>query len=127
MKDRVAKPHKVLVVEDDASTREGLCLLLRDADYEAIGVDSVPSAFQALAEHRPDLVICDIRVEGENGLQLLATSRDRFPAIVLTGFDDPGLQSEAMELGADYLLKPVAPSLLLARIREKLAGTPPRS
>ena len=114
-------PHKVLIVEDDDATRNGLSALLGAAGYDPLAVSTVEAAFQALSDERPDLLICDIRLEGDNGLQLVAMSRRRIPAIVVTGFADAGLESEAHDLGADYLVKPVAPSVLLARIEHRLS------
>lgn len=121
----LAMPHKVLIVEDDDATRDGLAALLEAAGYDQVSVGTVAAAFKALTDERPDLVISDVRLQGDNGLQLLAMSRRRIPAIVMTGFADAGLESEARDLGADYFVKPVSPSVLLARIEHRLSAPSP--
>jgi DNA-binding response OmpR family regulator len=68
-----------------------------------------------------DLIITDIRLDGQNGLHLIAMSPQPVPAIVVTGFDDAGIAADARRLGADYLVKPVAASVLKAAVARKLA------
>jgi CheY-like chemotaxis protein len=65
-----------------------------------------------------------VRLDGYNGLHLVATNPRPIPVLVLTGFPDPGLKREANELGAEYLLKPVEPSTLLKILEERLANGP---
>ena len=114
--------ERILVVEDDHFTRAGVVELLSHAGYEVTAVASVPSALARLRSHRPDLLISDIRVAGENGMQLVALYGREVPAIVVTGFEDRGLEAEAHEMGAEFLLKPVLPSTLLDAVTRKLAG-----
>jgi DNA-binding response OmpR family regulator len=113
--------YTILIVDDDGATRDGLAALLRGAGYNTLCASTVEAAFAALAAGQPDLLISDVRLEGENGLQLLAAPK-RIPAIVITGFADPGLEMEARDLGGDYFLKPLAPSVLLARIAYRLSA-----
>jgi DNA-binding NtrC family response regulator len=117
--------ERILVVEDDYIARSGVVELLSHAGYEVSGVASVPSALTALRTNRPDLLISDVRVQGENGLQLVALFGHELPAIVVTGFDDPGLEAEAREMGAEYLIKPILPSTLIEVVARKLAEGPP--
>ena len=112
---------KVLVVEDEAATRRGLETLLQQAGYEVVVAASVPQAQKALNEDAPDLIITDVRLGEFNGLQLLATSSRPIPAIVATAFADPALEIEAARLGAHYLLKPIAPTVLLALVEDLLS------
>ena len=70
----------------------------------------------------PDLVVTDIRVGMDNGLQLLAMAPAPIPAIVLTGFADPAIEADARRLGAEYVLKPIALSVLCALVARKLAA-----
>ena len=62
-----------------------------------------------------------MRLGAFNGLQLLVSSPRSVPAIIITGFADPVLESDARQHGAEYVLKPVTPSVLLDMIRRRLA------
>jgi DNA-binding NtrC family response regulator len=111
---------KILIVEDDNANRTGLVQLLRGAGYDAIGAATFEQGRQLLVAEHPDLLITDIRLEGFNGLQLIITQLHPIPAIVITGFADRILETEAKHLGADYLVKPFSPQALLTLIAEKL-------
>jgi DNA-binding response OmpR family regulator len=117
-------PQKILVVEDDGPMRLLFETVLEGAGYEVIAVSSVDAAKKVLAEQQPDALIADVRLEGENGLQLVATSRRHIPSIMVTGMEDAGLEHEAHDMGAEYLVKPVSPALLLSLLEQKLG---PRS
>jgi CheY-like chemotaxis protein len=111
---------KVLIVEDDPSTRSALKTFLDRAGYETVAAGSFQEGRQIMAGLSPDLVITDIRLGEFNGLQLLALAKQRTAAIVITGFDDPVLRAEAQAFGADFLVKPVSPGDLLALVQQKL-------
>jgi CheY-like chemotaxis protein len=111
---------KILIVEDDNANRSGLVQLLCGAGYDAIGAATFEQGRQLLIAEKPDLLITDLRLEGFNGLQLIITQLHPIPAIVITGFADRILETEAKRLGADYLVKPFAPSALLTMIAGKL-------
>jgi DNA-binding response OmpR family regulator len=111
---------RVLVVEDDVATRNGLETLLQRAGYEVLATDSVPEGRRALEESAPDLLITDVRLGEFNGLQLVAMSLKPIPAIVVTAFIDPALELDARRLGAHYLVKPIEPATLLALVEELL-------
>ena len=68
-------------------------------------------------------MIVDVRLAGDNGLQLLAMASRPVPAIVMTGFSDRNLQAEARQLGADFMVKPIAPAALLESIQRRLSQT----
>lgn len=109
----------VLVVDDENAIRVGLAAMLTEAGYEAIAVGSIGTALKALAEEQPDLLLASLELEGATGLQLVAASPP-IPAIVLSSFPDPLLEAEARQLGADYLVTPIAAAALLRVIRSKL-------
>ncbi len=111
---------KILVVEDDSSNRSGLVRLLTQAGYEAVGAATFEQGRQLLTTENPDLLITDLRLEGFNGLQLIITRVRPIPAIVITGFADRTLELEAKHLGAEFLVKPFAPSALLSLVEQKL-------
>ena len=110
---------RVLIVEDDAATREGLAELLESAGYETLAVDGFEFAMSILRTAPPDVMITDIRLGDYNGLQLVINSPAPVPAIVISGFPDPVLRSDAEHLGAAYLTKPVSPSEVLTLVSER--------
>lgn len=114
-------PRTILVVEDDAAARVGLLVLLANAGYRTIGATTLKEGRDLLAEHNPDLVIVDVRLGGDNGLQLVAMAPHPIPAIVTTGFPDASLEADARQFGADFLLKPLSPPGLLDLIERKLS------
>jgi DNA-binding NtrC family response regulator len=116
------RPDRVLIVDDDGSTRRGLVQLLLQAGYEATAVGTFDEARRIISATPPDLLITDIRLEEYNGLQLILNSPRTIPTIVITGFADPVLETEARRGGAAYLVKPVQPLQLLEVVSEKLAA-----
>ena len=108
------------MVEDDASTRRGMTALLAGAGYDVTESSSMTDALERMADEPPDLVLTDLRLAEFNGLYLAAVNPRRIPVIIVTGYADRGLEAEARELGADFLLKPVRPSQLLAVVERRL-------
>ena len=118
-------PSKVLIVDDDKTTREGLAELLEESGYHATAVGTFEEATRALRSSPPDLLIADVRLGPFNGLQLVISSPKPIPAIIITGFADPVLESDARRRGADYVLKPVSPARLLDLVAQKLSAAHP--
>jgi DNA-binding response OmpR family regulator len=115
---------KILLVEDDEATRGLLSTLLERNGYDVVATDSVQEGKSLLEQGHPDLLITDIRLGAFNGLQLIAMSPRRIPAIVTTGFSDPVLEAEARQSGAKFLLKPIEPQVLLNLLSELLDNPP---
>jgi DNA-binding NtrC family response regulator len=112
---------KVLVVDDDMSSRGFVLRLLQQAGYDTAAASTFEEARQMLTTEEPDLLVTDLRLEGFNGLQLIiANHRRPIPSIVITGFADPSLETEAKRLGADYLVKPFSQAALLGLVAQKL-------
>jgi two-component system OmpR family response regulator len=118
-------PSKVLIVDDDKTTREGLAELLEESGYETSAVGTFEEATRILRGSPPDLLIADVRLGPFNGLQLVISSPKPIPAIIITGFADPVLESDARRRGADYVLKPVSPARLLDLVAHKLSSAKP--
>jgi DNA-binding NtrC family response regulator len=116
------RPDRVLIVDDDGSTRRGLVQLLVQAGYDATAVGTFEEARRIISGTPPDLLITDIRLEEYNGLQLILNTPRTIPTIVITGFADPVLEAEARRGGAAYIVKPVQPLQLLEVVAEKLAA-----
>jgi DNA-binding response OmpR family regulator len=117
-------PAKVLIVDDDTTTREGLAEFLEGSGYETIPVGTFEEASRILRTSPPDLLIADVRLGPFNGLQLVISSPQPIPAIIITGFADPVLEADARRRGADYVLKPVSPARVLELVAQKLSTRP---
>src|SRR5579862_8431715 len=129
----VPLPH-VLVVDDDPSVRQLVDDYLGSNDFRVTGVESGTQLLTTLRAQVIDLVLLDLRLRAEDGMQLLRTLRaeSQIPIIILTGKSEEADRVMGLELGADdYLTKPFSPRELLARIRTVLrrssAATPAQS
>ncbi|MGI1944571.1 sigma-54-dependent transcriptional regulator [Shewanella glacialipiscicola] len=115
---------KLLLVEDDASLREALLDTLMLAQYECIDVASGEDAILALKQHRFDLVISDVQMQGIGGLGLLnylQQHHPKLPVLLMTAYATIGSAVNAIKLGAvDYLAKPFAPEVLLNQVSRYL-------
>ena len=118
--------QKILIVDDNASTRGELVKLLADAGYEMMTAASVPEAMRLVATTPPNLLITEIRLDSYNGLHLIAMAPKPIPAIVITGYPDRAVEADARRLGAEYLAKPVSPGELYATVQRKLSNAASR-
>jgi len=121
-----AEPAHVLAVDDDPSIRQLITNYLGDNDLRVSAVDSGRAMAQVLASDTVDLVLLDLRLPGEDGLQIARGLRasSKLPIIILTGVNEEADRVMGLELGADdYLTKPFSPRELLARIRAVLRRT----
>lgn len=112
----------ILIVDDDRTTREGLAELLEGAGYAVRTAKGFEEAARVLRTAPPDLLIADVRLGPFNGLQLVISNPNPIPSIIITGFADPVLESDARRRGAEYILKPVNPPKLLSLVEQKLAS-----
>src|SRR5215207_3218764 len=112
--------QKILIVDDNATTRGELAKLLADAGFETMTAATVPDAMRALTATPPHLLITEIRLDSYNGLHLIAMAPKPIPAIVITGYADRAVEADARRLGAEYLSKPVAPGELYAAVQRAL-------
>ena len=118
----VRSRSRILLVEDDDPTREGMTALLEHAGYTVRSASVFVDGRRLLAEDPPDLLIADVRLGRYNGLQLVATSSRGVPSIMVTGFPDPALRAEAMKLGAHYITKPIAPEEFLSLVESTIVS-----
>ena len=106
---------RVLLVDDDAMVREVIDGLLVEFGGTVIAVAGVAEALDALPRVRPDVVVSDIDMPGENGFALIRTMRalppdlgGQTPAVCLTGRDAAEDEAHALRAGFQhYLTKPV--------------------
>ena len=101
---------KILVVDDDRLVLATLTHGLSQAGYEVIDADNGDDAILLAREHRPDLALLDIRMEGKSGFDVAAYLREycQMPFMFLSAFCDDETVSQVKELGAvAYLVKPL--------------------
>lgn len=113
----------ILVVEDQVREREALSRLLKSEGYQTIPAGNRPEAIQAF-DQPVDLVVCDLRLGNDNGLDVLRQwreSKPSVPVLMVTAYGDIHSAVEAMKLGAsDYLTKPLKPDELLVLLNRYL-------
>jgi two-component system, NtrC family, response regulator HydG len=111
--------HKILIVEDKPGEREAMARLLRQEGYEIATAEDPERALAHLDENI-DLIVSDLRMGENSGIDLLRhwkSRRPKVPFIMVTAHGDVDSAVEAMKLGAeDYLTKPVNPDELLILI-----------
>jgi two-component system response regulator AtoC len=121
--------ERILVVDDDDSLRESLSLVLASEGYEVVSAHDGASALERLEAMPVDVVLCDLRMPGIDGFELLPQIARKLPGapiVLMSAYGTADLAIEAMRRGAyDYLAKPFQPSEVLltlrkAREREKL-------
>ncbi|MEJ6487233.1 response regulator [Nostoc punctiforme UO1] len=123
---RYESSKKILVIEDDAVTRNIFLEVLEAQGFDTIDAEDGVAGIQKAQEHLPDLVICDIQMPDMDGYTVLARLRQDphtaiIPFIFLTGSNTQTDVRKGMELGADdYLTKPSSIEDLLRAITVRL-------
>lgn len=106
-----AADESLLLVEDDRALRSTLAAFLRRQGYRVEEAEDGERALAQLASHRVEALLCDIRMSGMSGIDLLPKALAADPdlaVIMLTGVDEPAAAISCLKLGAaDYLIKPV--------------------
>ena len=113
----------ILIVDDDAEIRSLLREYLRKNGYRVTTAADGREFRAAIATARPDLVVLDLMLPGEDGLSLCRDLRagSDVPVIMLSARGDETDRVVGLEMGADdYLTKPFNPRELLARIKTVL-------
>ena len=122
--------YDVLIVEDDAATRDGLRELLAQSGFSVQTAADGSRALDTIRSHDVGVVLLDMGLPGISGLDVLARCADeRRPAkiVVVTGMDTPETALGALRQHAyDFLPKPIDPGRLVETVRRALAApTPP--
>ncbi len=112
-------------VEDDASIRDIEIYTLKATGFEAEGFGDGASLFEALEKGRPDLILLDIMLPGEDGVEILRRLKDSaagdIPVIMATAKGMEFDKVQALDLGADdYLVKPFGMMEMVSRIKAVL-------
>jgi CheY-like chemotaxis protein len=120
--------RRLLVVDDDATTRELLKELFTRAQADVVVADSAAAAFEALTQAPPDVMIADIGMPEEDGYSLIARIRrlpapaGRVPAIALSAYTRSDDRALAQTAGfTEFIGKPASPQDLLSAV-DRLLG-----
>ena len=121
----MAETPLVHVVDDDASVRESLAMLLESAGFSARTYDSAAAFLESASDRTAGCVLTDVQMPELNGLELQRRMGElgiRLPVIVMTGHADVPIAVEALKAGAtDFLEKPFEEEHLLAAVTSAIA------
>ncbi len=121
-----APAKKILVIEDEASIRNNIMLMLKVERYIAIGAENGRTGLELARRDSPDLIICDIMMPEMDGFAVLDALRSEpsladIPFVFLTALDDRSSMRRGMNLGADdYIPKPFTRDELLEAVNSRL-------
>lgn len=123
-----ARPIRVLVADDHAIVRRGVCDVIADEpDIEVVGeASNGAEALELAARLRPNVVLLDIRMPGSDGIRITQQIRHQLPAshvLIFTSYEEDEHLNSALRAGAHgYLLKSTPPDRLLDAIRAVALG-----
>ena len=98
----------ILVADDDRTCRDSIQKTLEREGYIVESARDVDSAMKVAAEHSLDLIVCDYRMPGKTGLDLLAELKEigsKVPVLMISAFADENTEAAAKRLGVRALLK----------------------
>ena len=117
-------PARILIVDDDRHVRELVRRLLERAGYACAVAENGFEARRLLTTRRFELIVCDLQMPGESGLDVISHVRRAYPdtaAIMVTGVDDEKLADHALTLGAyGYVVKPFSSTDLSIQVLNAL-------
>jgi DNA-binding NarL/FixJ family response regulator len=118
-------PARILLVDDHPAVRQGLALLFHQEGFEMCGeAESMADTLAILPEAAPDLVLVDLSLRGESGLELIRILRERQCAsLAYSMHDDAAHVEQAFAAGAGgYVTKRELSGILLEGVRQVMAG-----
>ena len=118
---------KILVVDDDRLVLATLTHGLSQAGYEVIDADNGDDAILLAREHKPELALLDIRMEGKSGFDVAAYLREycQIPFMFLSAFADEATIKQVKALGAlTYLVKPLDIQQIVPAVEAAFANRP---
>ena len=114
MSERAAR---ILMIDDEPLLLEVLTAFLEDNGFVVLQATDGPTGLELIRQEQPDLVLCDLRLPGMDGLQVLAAvTRDYpdLPILVVSGLGGMSDAIQALKLGAwDYVTKPIEDMAML--------------
>jgi DNA-binding response OmpR family regulator len=116
----------VLVVDDDEVWRRGVSDWLGRDGFHVVGCSRGDWVTTAVKTHSADIVVLDVHLPGQSGLEVLRSLRDRWPSlpvIVTTAFGGSDVEATALRQGASaYIEKPFRLERLVAAVRQMIAA-----
>jgi two-component system, LuxR family, response regulator FixJ len=126
MKESDTAPEDIYVVDDDASVRDALSVMLTLEGFQVFGFGDGESFLTAVRQHQPDCIILDVHMPGRSGLDILKELHQRqnaIPLFIISGQGDIPMAVDAIKNGAlDFIEKPFHAETLVTRIREAIAA-----
>ncbi len=119
----MSDPARIIIVDDDQNIVTSVSIALEAEGWNVRSFHDGESGLAGILEHKPDLVILDIKMPRLDGTEVLQKLREKsnIPAIFLTSKDDEIDQIIGLKLGADdYITKPFSQRLLITRIQTLL-------
>jgi cyclic di-GMP phosphodiesterase len=117
-------PKRILIVDDDGQIRAVLARMLQSHHYVCDLAEDAAHARELLGQLRPDLVLSDVRMPGESGLDLLRHIRDRYPrlpVVMISGVGEVDVAFSALDVGAyGWVTKPFDASQVLIAVSNAL-------
>jgi two-component system, NtrC family, sensor kinase len=114
----------ILIVDDEAPIRKLLKTYLTDAGYDCYTAEDVSSAKEQLASREFDLLLSDLKMTGDSGLDLIQYAKANYPQtgrVMITGFGSPEIASEIMTVGVyGYIIKPLTRNVVLITVENSL-------
>jgi two-component system chemotaxis response regulator CheY len=117
---------KILIVDDDATTRKLLGLYLKTKGYEIAYAENGLDAIEKVGREKPNLIITDLNMPYMDGIEFVKTmradpARQELPILMVTTEADPEERERAMSVGVNgYLVKPVTAEVVIQNIRHIL-------
>jgi two-component system KDP operon response regulator KdpE len=124
----VAKPPRVLVVDDEPQILRALKVVLREAGFETVAAETAAQALDLAAVKPPDAAIIDLVLPDGDGVEVTRSLREwsQMPILVLSAVGEEEQKVRALEAGADdYITKPFGTRELVARLQAALRRTAP--
>ena len=107
----ITVPAKILTIEDEPPIRDGIVAYLEDSGFTMLEANDGPSGIEIFRHEHPDVVLCDLRLPGMDGLEVLSTitaESPETPVIVVSGVSLLDYAVQALKRGAwDYVTKPI--------------------
>lgn len=130
MRDHTGLTPLLLVVDDDARSRELMRVILGHAGYRVVAAPDARAAIGLLEAERPAAILADLLMPGMTGIEFCRWTRARpdlagLRFLLLTGMDTAETRDEAVAAGADAVVtKPFDRTRLVAQLQELLAPRP---
>lgn len=116
---------RVLLIDDDPTTRNLVSHFLRKEDFVVKKASGGSDGLARARNDRPDLLIVNTAVPGVNGFELLSLLKREpetrnLPVLILSSLDDEEAIVKSLDAGADYVIKPFSPRILVAKVKKIL-------